>query len=294
MTAAPRFSIVTTCKGRLAHLRRTLPAMLAQADAEVIVVDFTCPDGAAAYVAANHPAANVVNIEGKSYYSHCEARNAGAAAALGAWLVFCDADIVLAPDCTRQLQAIMQPQEFGKFQRNDRLQQHVGKTSPLGANNLQGFQVVERKVFQDLGGYDTRLQGYAAGGDTEFFQRAALKGYPVRYLDESLVAEVIFHDDALRQVHSPEAWLPSYLRGNIYARLKQGFGLLRRRPPPDELCDQFLAAATESTRKLLADPKSIDLAISVDKQPLPLAAGGGFKDASIEWVLTVRVNLKKN
>ena len=41
-------SIVVTCKGRLHHLRRTLPSMLAQCCPfafEVIVVDFGCPQG---------------------------------------------------------------------------------------------------------------------------------------------------------------------------------------------------------------------------------------------------------
>ncbi len=45
--AKPKFSIITTCKGRLEHLKQTLPAMLAQKDSEVIVVDYSCPHGTA-------------------------------------------------------------------------------------------------------------------------------------------------------------------------------------------------------------------------------------------------------
>jgi hypothetical protein len=49
-------SLITTCKGRLAHLKETLPAFLAQgAGCEVIVVDYDCPEGAATWVNANHP-----------------------------------------------------------------------------------------------------------------------------------------------------------------------------------------------------------------------------------------------
>lgn len=43
----PFVSIITTCKGRLEHLRQTLPKMLAQQYSsrfEVIVVDYDCPD----------------------------------------------------------------------------------------------------------------------------------------------------------------------------------------------------------------------------------------------------------
>ena len=41
----PTFSIVTTCKGRLEHLQRSLPSFAAQSGAEVVVVDYDCPDG---------------------------------------------------------------------------------------------------------------------------------------------------------------------------------------------------------------------------------------------------------
>ena len=40
----PIFSIITTCKGRLGHLRRTLPAMLDQPGVEVVD---DCPEGTA-------------------------------------------------------------------------------------------------------------------------------------------------------------------------------------------------------------------------------------------------------
>ena len=59
---APVFSIVTTCKGRLEHLKQSLPRMAAQAGAEVIVVDYDCPDGAGAWVAENFPAVRVVRV----------------------------------------------------------------------------------------------------------------------------------------------------------------------------------------------------------------------------------------
>jgi len=41
---APKFSIVTTCKGRLGNLQQSLPTFVAQAAAEVVVVDYDCPE----------------------------------------------------------------------------------------------------------------------------------------------------------------------------------------------------------------------------------------------------------
>ena len=61
----PKYSIVTTCMGRLDHLKESLPAMLAQPDSEVIVVDYSCPQGTGDYVAKHFPAARVVRVEGR-------------------------------------------------------------------------------------------------------------------------------------------------------------------------------------------------------------------------------------
>lgn len=44
------YSIVTTCKGRLQNLQRSLPTFLAQLDAEIVVVDYDCPQGAGSWV----------------------------------------------------------------------------------------------------------------------------------------------------------------------------------------------------------------------------------------------------
>ncbi|MBK6472014.1 MAG: glycosyltransferase family 2 protein [Betaproteobacteria bacterium] len=89
-------SLITTCKGRLAHLKETLPAFLAQgAGCEVIVVDYDCPEGAATWVNANHPQARVVQVRDAPIFNACKARSRGSAVATGRWLAFVDADVVL-------------------------------------------------------------------------------------------------------------------------------------------------------------------------------------------------------
>ena len=58
----PTFSLIVTCKGRLMHLRQTLPLFCALPDTEVILVDYGCPDGSGVWAAANFPAARVVRV----------------------------------------------------------------------------------------------------------------------------------------------------------------------------------------------------------------------------------------
>src|SRR5881409_3903042 len=93
---ARTISIITTCMARLEHLKLSLPAMLAQPGAEVVVVDFSCPQQTGDYVAKHFGRARVVSVPGEQSFSNWKARNAGAAAATGDLLLFCDADTVLA------------------------------------------------------------------------------------------------------------------------------------------------------------------------------------------------------
>ena len=65
----PLLSIVTTCKGRLHHLRRSLPRFLAQPNTEVIVVDYDCPDGTSDVVAREFPAARVVAVKDRPHFA---------------------------------------------------------------------------------------------------------------------------------------------------------------------------------------------------------------------------------
>ena len=73
-------SIVTTCMGRLAQLRQTLGPMLAQdGGVPVVVVDYSCPDGAGDWVEANPPRARLVRVPGRARFNASAARNIGPA-----------------------------------------------------------------------------------------------------------------------------------------------------------------------------------------------------------------------
>src|SRR5665648_31901 len=92
----PTFSLVTTCKDRLDHLKQSLPSMISQGFHEVIVVDYDCPQGTSRWISANLPSVIVVEVENEPLFNISKARNVGAARSSGDVLCFVDADVVLA------------------------------------------------------------------------------------------------------------------------------------------------------------------------------------------------------
>jgi glycosyltransferase involved in cell wall biosynthesis len=181
----PRLSIITTCKGRLHHLRQSLPAFLAQPDAEVIVVDYDCPDGTAEIVAREFPGARVVAVRERPHFDISRARNLGGDAATGEWLAFIDADIVIAPDFHQRLAPQLQPGTYHRF-------------PPRGRNSsLWGSVVMRRADYLAVGRYDEVMQGYG-GDDQDMYFRLELAGLRLQPLDFTLAAEIIEHDVATR------------------------------------------------------------------------------------------------
>ena len=184
----PRYSIIVTCKGRLEHLLRSLPLFLAQRNAEVVVVDYSCPDHTASVLAQLHPQARVVAVEAAAQFNLSHARNLGAAAATGELLIFLDADVIIAPDFTERLDGLVAETD-GCFHRFQSASAHK-----LG---IAGSCVVARKHFEAVQGYDEALQGYG-GEDADFYFRLGMVPLRSALLAEDLVAEVLQHDDASR------------------------------------------------------------------------------------------------
>lgn len=182
----PRFSIITTCKGRLAHLRQTLPRFLQQADAETIVVDYDCPDGTGAAMARDFPSARVVAVKDAPLFNPAQARNLGAAAATGEWLVFLDADILVAPDFLARAASDLQPRLVYRF-----------GTTKDGIRGINGSCILHRNDFAALGGYDEVLECYG-GEDNDLYFRLTLQGIETGMLDLTLVAAILDHGDAAR------------------------------------------------------------------------------------------------
>jgi predicted glycosyltransferase involved in capsule biosynthesis len=163
--ALPRLSIVTCCKGRLKYLKQALPTFVAQAESEVIVVDYDCPEGTKEWVAANFPEVRVVAINEAPVFNLSRARNLGAKGAQASWLVFCDADDLLSPSFSSDVLRLAEPSTYQRTLRNTRWglkQQYV----PLAC---------ETTTFWSIGGYDDAIRGWGIE-DMEFVDRLRCAG----------------------------------------------------------------------------------------------------------------------
>lgn len=175
-----KISHITTCKGRLDHLRQTLPTVASQPDVESIVVDYGCPDGTATWVAANLPQVKVVRVPEASSFHLARARNLGAAAATAPWLAFFDADIAWAPTFAEQLIARLEPDCY--FRANPMTMQTWGSV------------VCNCNDFRRIGGYDESFIGWG-GEDDDLYMRLTMAGCRQLAFDGGLVSEIPHGDD---------------------------------------------------------------------------------------------------
>jgi glycosyltransferase involved in cell wall biosynthesis len=212
---APIISVITICKGRLGHLKTTLPHLMALPDCEVIVVDYDCPDHAGDWVRATHPDARVVQVGDRPLFNVSRARNLGVAAASAPWLFMVDADVVVSPGLVDAVRAMLQPGAY--------LLPH-----PWSAP-LSGAIIVARADFDAIGGYDEAFEGWGSE-DLDLTARLDRIDRARATFPGDLLTSVP-HDDALRVRFHEITDLPLNLAINAFYRaakmdlLRQGVRL---------------------------------------------------------------------
>lgn len=204
---SPKYSIITTCKGRLSNLKITLPEFLKQENTEVIVVDYDCPDGTSDYVSQAYPAVRVVSVIDKPKFNAAHARNLGAAQSKGEFLVFLDADVVIAESFVQHVDSRIGTHSFVRF-------------GGPKQNSLMGSCVVGRKDFERIGGYDELLGGYE-GEDLELYVRLRLVGARQIMLEPTFVVDIIEQTTEERERYRAPDLKMQFLRGQLYSLAKE-------------------------------------------------------------------------
>jgi len=123
------------------------------------------------------------------------ARNAGAAVASGGWLAFCDADDVASPGWLRELveascgsALVGGPYDGRRLNPRSRLRWRAAtvmtelpRPMEFLPFALSGNLLIERAVFEALGGFDESLPASGGGEDVDLSWRAQLSGARLAY-----------------------------------------------------------------------------------------------------------------
>ena len=287
-----KFSIITVCKGRLEHLKQSLPRMLAQPNSEVIVVDYTCPDKTGDYVEEHFPAAKVVRVERERVFSNWKGRNRGAAVATGDMLLFCDADTIMTEKAVEVIDRAVPERSFGMFTRQSTA--HFNKKGlRLELNQLRGFQAVPAAAFKRLGGYDELLTGYAAGGDTDLEERLSLLGFKATQLGDGIIEDVVEHDNVARFTHHRDPIRTSYGAGLLYRRAKMLILKALRQGIPQKDRETIYGLARKAVGQLEHGKNIARMSLNIEDVPIGMPRQLGFARGRCQVSITVQLVLQE-
>ena len=266
--------------------------MLAQSATEVIVVDYSCPQGTGEFVRANFPSVRVVSVAGQEHFSNWKARNAGAAAATSDVLVFVDADTIVAAKAIDRLAEHLPARSYGFF--DTRTSQSFNRGGPrLAANQLKGFHVIPTPAFRRAGGYDEVLEGYAAGADTDLEERLNFIGLSRHALDPSIIDSIIQHDAPSRVQHHAYPVRTSYCAGLLYRAAKRALLRIRGKVElPLKTREHLYAAAKDVAQGLGSDKDRVSMMVTVDQHPIMMPRQLGYERGSHSLSLRVDVSLQ--
>lgn len=181
-----KVGFVTVCRGRLHHLKQSLPAIVSECPDEVIVVDHACPQGAGAWVEGAFPDVGVLYIRDELPFVLSRARNVGIEASKADILCLIDADVIVQPGFVSWIR---------KNARDRVFYRHASE----GANrNLEtwGTFVAPRALLVEVGLYDEAFDGWG-GEDDDIYYRLTISGSIEGEFPFPLV-EWISHDDEER------------------------------------------------------------------------------------------------
>lgn len=268
----PVLQLITTCKGRLHHLQRTLPRMVEVANAEVIVVDYGCEQGTAEWVRHHFPQVKLVEVRDDPGFCVARARNKGADTTSAPWLLFIDADVIIDP----------------KF--IDWFTFHADAAgfylpSPPTMQTF-GTMLCTRAAVKRVGGYDEAFRGWG-GEDWDLYFRLRRAGlaertYPgefVKAIDHGNDERTTFYQQKSMAAHHLTSQMYFYIKWDVEAHRKSELNFEERR----ELMEK---ARFEAERFL--ETGSTSTTISLDENP----EATRFQDWTVDRKVTYSVRAR--
>ncbi|QKQ25500.1 glycosyltransferase family 2 protein [Candidatus Reidiella endopervernicosa] len=245
--------IIITCMGRLEHLQQSLPLAITQQNSHCIVVDYSCPENSGDWVENNHPDVTVVRVPGQNQFNLSAARNAAIDHATGEWLLFIDADALLAPKFISTI--------FSRITTESAL-----RTDPVNADKEKmGTFLIKRKLFDKIGGYDDVMQGWGYE-DIDLYLRMERAGHLLYIMSDELI-DTITHSDKIRTDNYK--WKDVNLSRGInryYARIKLDIETLLRKALPKQERSNLYKALIDNISKTIEFGKPSRIEIALDAE----------------------------
>lgn len=169
---APKIVGISTCKGRLEHVKQSSKSFLdaAKENVNYLLVDYNCPEKTGDWVLENYNNNGNVHVlktgEGQEFFHKTVALNAGAKYAIANlkpdYLMFFDADTIIKPGFFEYITPLINKDSF-----------LIVKPS-MKALDLTGFIIVPVKMFRESGGYEGSFRDWGIE-DLEFRLRLYAK-----------------------------------------------------------------------------------------------------------------------
>lgn len=273
-TASPHVSIVVTCKGRLEHLKQSLPHFATQPRTQTILVDVACPEGAGDWAAQTFPSVKVVHLNEAGPFNIARARNAGLSAVSTPWVAFLDADMLIKGGWFETYFPLMTSGTFLVFE-------------PVDRAKITGACIVETTQARAVEGYDEVFEGYGEE-DPDFYDRLELHGLRRSTVTSHGFSGLIRHDAALRTVFHTEPFYVSLAINAIYRSLKRRMAVIAPETPLTlPLRKSMRAAAERVFREASQSPdRTAEFQMS-----LPPDTGVTFRYGRMEQRLAMRITL---
>ena len=199
----PEICFITTCMGRLAHLRETMPTVAAQGRSSVLV-DYSCPDRCGEWVEQNYPRVKVVRAgPGPFQRGACpQPRRCGGQRA---WLCFSDADIALDPSFSDVMLPRLRP---GHFYLVDPYR-----------DEQCGMFICSADDFARSGGFDVVFRGWG-WEELDLYDRLRVLGMTEGGIPGGLIRSIAHSDESRTRFYETKSIAVTYTINRIYSYAK--------------------------------------------------------------------------
>lgn len=259
-------AFVTTCKGRLHHIQQTLPTIIAESPAEIILVDYGCPDNTGNWVEEHYPEVKVIRVNDDPGFCLPRARNIGAAHSSAPWLCFIDADIKVK---SGWLDWMRQSLEDGRFYR-------PSLADGRQLQEIAGTFLCTRTAFTTARGYDEVFRGWG-GEDIDLYARLPQEGNAQpAYYPNQFVEPIPHADDERTTFHEIKNISIQSLINSCYVKVKSHLRGLGIRDIPLETRQHMLNSISDELKHHATRPDTFAIRlqahnlVTVDDQLLDL------------------------